>query len=185
MVAVIRIGVFVNRELLFMDLMDITITSKIKWRFESNFSKNDDSSICWEWEGEIYKNTKAPRFAIKYKYYSSNRVSYYIYKESFDDNLYVLHTCDFKLCVNPNHLYLGTQQDNMNDRTIRNRGFIPQGELHGRSQLIEEDIGEIFNLYNNHKYTHQEIANLYEVCPATISNILNHKTWKQLTKEYK
>lgn len=75
---------------------------------------------CWLWFG-----SKDPdgygNFKIDGKQTRANRISYLIHKGDFDPALYVLHTCDNPPCVNPNHLFLGTKQDNTEDMKSKGR----------------------------------------------------------------
>ncbi len=76
---------------------------------------------CWMWIG----NKGSGNYGyIRYenKVRSAHRLSYEAFVESIPEGLCVLHKCDNTLCVNPNHLFLGTQQDNIRDRENKNRG---------------------------------------------------------------
>lgn len=107
-----------------------------------------------------------------------HRYFYKIYKGDFDEKLIVRHTCDIPFCINPDHLILGTHQDNIQDRVLRNRSA--KGIYHGRSKLTEIEVLEIFN-DNNTPITH--LAKKYKVDPKNIRNIKNKKIWQYLTKE--
>lgn len=56
------------------------------------------------------------------------------------NGLFVLHTCDVPICVNPDHLFLGTHQDNVDDRERKGRGGCAYGEAHGLSTLTTEKV---------------------------------------------
>ena len=87
-------------------------------------------------------------------------------------NKIVRHTCDIPLCVNPNHLRLGTILDNINDRDTRGRTAV--GERHGRSKLTIQQVRTIRRV----KKPVSILAQQYEVDPKTIRNILTRKTWR-------
>lgn len=100
-------------------------------RFESLFIP-EPMSGCWLWEGAItttgrnlkgkpYSSSSRPVFRYEGRAQSSSRVSWKIYKASIPDGMGVLHTCDNSLCVNPDHLFLGTHQDNMEDAKQKKR----------------------------------------------------------------
>ena len=80
---------------------------------------------CWVWIGA--KTSRgygcvSYRSEGKKKQLAAHRLSYALHKGSFDKQNHVLHKCDNTLCVNPEHLFLGTQQDNMKDMSVKNRG---------------------------------------------------------------
>ena len=75
---------------------------------------------CWNWTGGRFDNRYG---AVRYggKSYRVHRVAWMIAGGTIDDGLYVLHRCDNPTCVNPNHLFLGTQDDNMKDMAAKGR----------------------------------------------------------------
>lgn len=95
----------------------IKITTEL--RFERSYLKVETG--CWEWQGKLdrygYGSLKVDNKTTK-----AHRYSYEKYYGSFNKELHVLHTCDNPKCVNPHHLFLGTNQDNVKDRVNKNRG---------------------------------------------------------------
>ena len=90
---------------------------KVKLRFEKNFDRGLTDE-CWEWKGsrswEDYGGFYC-FFRGKFKIFPAHVLSYIYYKGEVPDDLMVLHKCNNTGCVNPNHLYAGTHQDNMRD----------------------------------------------------------------------
>jgi len=62
--------------------------------------------------------------------------------------MFVLHRCDNPSCVNPKHLFLGTQADNVQDRDVKGHQKGPFGESHHSAKLTEKDVREIRRLYS-------------------------------------
>jgi len=91
----------------------------------------------------------------------------------------ICHHCDNPSCVRDDHLYLGTQQDNVNDRQKRNRQTSHKGQLNGRAKLTEKQI-PIIRLRLNNKESQIKIANDYNVCQGTISDIKLNVLWKHI-----
>jgi hypothetical protein len=93
-------------------------------RFESKI-QIDHKTGCWTWNGwrseEGYGGFSCC-YEGKSKIYPAHRLSYMIYNGDVPDELFVLHKCNNKPCVNPEHLYIGTHKDNMND--LRDAGTL-------------------------------------------------------------
>ena len=109
----------------------------IRSRFEDKIMY-EPMTGCWIWTGATRGNNHYGAIKISQtKSVLCHRLSYEMYKEYIPDKLKVLHTCDNPLCCNPNHLILGTQLDNIQDRVkkqrTRNRYSIKQlGPVSGR-----------------------------------------------------
>jgi len=86
----------------------------------------------------------------------------------------VRHKCDVRTCINPEHLELGTPQDNANDMMVSGRHIRPIGERNGQAKLIWEQVNKIRN--DNRKNTH--IAKDYGVSRECIRDIKRFKIWK-------
>ena len=110
----------------------------------------------------------------------AHRDAYIKYRGHIPDGMYVLHKCDVPLCVNPDHLFLGTHQDNSDDMVSKNRQSRLKGEDHGRSILKEKDIPHIKCLIEEGRYTYDEIAAIFNCSKSTISDIKNRRSWRHL-----
>jgi hypothetical protein len=91
---------------------------------------------------------------------------------------YVLHRCDNRRCVNPEHLFLGTHKENINDMLMKKRQA--KGEDSGPSKLTNQAVKEIRANYARFKTPHLELANRFKVSRSNIVVILQGKTWKHL-----
>jgi hypothetical protein len=136
-------------------------------------------SGCWVWQGP--KRGKAKDgfyggFKWMCKNYLAHRISYMVFKEAIPDDKLVCHSCDNPLCVNPEHLFIGTQTDNMRDMSKKMRGT--HGEKSYPGKLTVEKVLKIRamggTMYN------REIAALFNVSTPTITTILNRKSWKHI-----
>jgi len=135
---------------------------------------------CWNWIGAIHK-TGYVYFKLNRKAVRANRLAYELTYGKFSKELDVLHTCDNRKCVNPNHLYLGTQQDNINDMMRRNRhGKSGQvGEDHHSAKLNTQDVYEI-KYFLGIKMKHKEIAKAYGVSRQAITDINTNRNWSKV-----
>jgi hypothetical protein len=91
--------------------------------------------------------------------------------------MHVLHKCDNPGCVNPEHLRLGTHQDNMRDLREKGRAYGAKGEANLSAKLNEQQVMAILD---DIRLT-RVIANAYGLTQSSVQNIKNGKTWKHLT----
>ena len=109
------------------------------------------------------------------------RVARYIfdkYRGKIPKGLSVLHLCDNPGCINPAHLYTGTQQDNINDMIKRGRSA--KGEKNGRAKLTGQQVKE---MRSNKKDSQTSLAKKYRVSRRTIFKIKNNRTWRHLESQ--
>lgn len=97
----------------------------IENRFYSKVLKTDD---CWIWQASCYENGYGA-FRIGNFQKKAHRVSWELTNGKIPDKMQINHTCDNKLCVNPEHLYIGTQKQNREDSV--NRGRTATGKKNG------------------------------------------------------
>lgn len=147
-------------------------------RFWEKVNRFDDNS-CWEWLG--YKNKKGYGQISKdetRKLILAHRASWLLHNGSFDESLYVCHKCDNPSCVNPKHLFLGTNKDNMEDRDRKGRtkpGYV-FGSKCGASKLKEYQVCDI----RNSNLSAKELAVKYNINISTVRQILKRKTWRHI-----
>lgn len=94
---------------------------------------------CWLWEGACTPEGYGT-LSFKNKTVSAHRLSYAIHNEH-PGEMCVCHRCDTPMCVNPNHLFLGTHKDNARDKIKKGRGCI--GEDHGSAKLSVREVRAI------------------------------------------
>lgn len=139
--------------------------SDVLMRFESKVKILE--SGCHEWQSTI-KGTGYGSFHHDGEAQGAHRVSYQLYKGEIPKGLIVRHKCDNRKCVNPDHLILGTQTDNVRDMDERNR-------RRSRGKLTEKDAAEIRKLLEQ-RFSQTEIAKRFGVKQTAISRIKLGKT---------
>lgn len=132
---------------------------------------------CWIWCG----NTRRGRGCIgvgKNKNKSAPRVSWEMKYGDIPEGMCVCHQCDNPLCVRPEHLFLGTQAENVADKVAKGRQG--RGEKARSAVFSDNDVRSIRLEYIPKKMGYKRLAKKYGVQPATIRNIIIGKTWKHL-----
>lgn len=142
-------------------------------RFETKFQKLSKIE-CWNWNAGKSK-TGYGVFWLDGKQQSAHRVSYNFYIGTIADNMVVCHSCDNKSCVNPNHLWLGTQSDNVHDMLDKERTNQPKGEKHWNSKLTEEDVSKIREMSKTMK--NSAISRILKIARQTVYNIVSNRNW--------
>jgi hypothetical protein len=129
-------------------------------------------SGCWEWQAYVMRNGYGQVGYNKRVLYT-HRVAWEL---AFGDpgEGYVLHRCDNRKCVNPEHLFLGTFQDNMDDMVSKGRHA--HGKRNGHVKLTEDQVKEI----RSSEETGRALAKRFGVSEATVSMAKHRKNWAHL-----
>ena len=133
-----------------------------------------DSGDCWIWAGH-QNDTGYGFFDVDDTYFRVHRVSFFL---AYGDpkQYLVCHSCDNRLCCNPEHLFIGTDKDNMLDRDKKLR--VSHGERHPRTKLKTADVRKILALKGT--LQNKEIAVLFGITMGCLSGILQRKAWKHV-----
>lgn len=129
-------------------------------------------SGCWLWTGAVTGRGYGSMQAHGKVHYT-HRLSWAIHRGPIPDGLCVLHTCDVRCCVNPDHLFLGTNADNTADMCAKGRDRHPKGERHPRAKLTWDDVREI----RASALSHRALARLFGISHSRIHSIRAHLTW--------
>lgn len=148
-------------------------------RFWEKVVDTGGESECWLWTAFInpsgYGMIRNGRWMAL-----SHRVSWTLKNGRIPEGAQVLHHCDVRACVNPGHLYIGTNQDNVRDKVARGRSSFPhperRGELHPLAKLTREQVNEILAkpfVFGSGK----ELAEKFGVSRALITRIRKGQLW--------
>jgi predicted XRE-type DNA-binding protein len=160
-------------------LSEGVIDKSLLRRFWSKIDKSCKSG-CWEWTAHFsggYGRLRIFRDG-SWRYANANRLSWEIHYSEIPDGLFVCHKCDNMKCVNPEHLFIGSQLDNMKD--CSNKGRQAKGSDFKRSAITEEDVRTILAM-EKQGFTQQQIADKFNVSRPNIHYIVSRKTWKHVS----
>jgi hypothetical protein len=132
---------------------------------------------CWEWLG-AHDRYGMIKFGSGDNNWLAHRVSWIIHNGPIPEGVCVLHKCDNTLCCRPDHLFLGTQLDNIHDRDKKRRGVQMYGEKHWKAKLSEKDVAEIRALQDILSTT--ELSRNYGVTHGQIRFVQNRQSWKHV-----
>lgn len=147
-----------------------------KSRFFTFFTVPQHASECWEWNGSLNHNGYPRLGGLPITGQAAHRYSYYLYYKIDPGRWLVCHSCNNRKCVNPEHLFLGSSQDNSSDAT--NKGRMRSGENHGMAKLSNAEANEIRRLYKSGDVLQRELSAMYSISYAQISYIVNRKSYK-------
>ena len=127
---------------------------------------------CMEWQGCLGRNGYGMLGVGNRRVVQAHRAAYAAFKGEFDESLFVLHRCDNRKCINPEHLFAGTRQDNMKDMVANGR------KPPSRPKLSKEQVKTILAQLADGA-TNKDLANEYGVHQSTVSHIRHGRVWKR------
>ena len=161
-------------------------------RIRRFWEKVDKTADCWLWKAGTdrkgYGKFHCPGWHDKSNtMVAAHRFSWVLangeipYHDSHH-GICVLHKCDNPKCVRPDHLFLGTNEDNVKDMDNKKRRVTVsyRGSKHSNSKLNEKDVFEIYRLHKVELVTQKRISEIYKVSISTINHIFKGRLWSHL-----
>lgn len=150
-------------------------------QLENFWKKVRKTETCWLWEAGKSRDGYGKFRAGVGRNLRAHRVSFALAGGKIPEGMLLCHRCDVRNCVNPDHLFVGTDSDNQSDCICKGRKVATPGEKNAMAKLTAEMVSDMRNLYSTGRFTLAQIAGLYEVSFANVSMIVNRKSWKHIT----
>lgn len=144
-----------------------------------------DPGACWEWTG-AYNRRGYGRMGVDGKTRYTHRLSWEVFHGSIPDGLCVCHRCDNPPCVNPAHLFLGTNAENTADRHRKGRTArvgAPKGEANVNAKLTAEAVRVIRSTYRpfDRRNGSRALARLFGVSSRTVQEVVEGTRWRHVS----
>lgn len=136
----------------------------------------EPNSGCWLWVGKQNGVYGLLRFGDRFQ--MAHRVSYRLFCGEIPDGMQVNHRCDFPICVNPDHLWLGSQADNMRD--CREKGRMPHGEERPIHKITAAQADEIYRRILSGE-TQKSLAATFGIKKQSVQAIVYGRSWCRVT----
>lgn len=145
-------------------------------RFWSKVQKSE-SDACWEWTAHKHRQGYGLIW-WGHRMICAHRIAYELAHGTHPGHLHVCHSCDNPSCCNPDHLFLGTHEDNMKDRDTKGRNRVLRGEENPMSKLTSEQVAEIRKAFKEGRMTRTDLIQRYGVSRPHLNRILNYTARK-------
>jgi hypothetical protein len=143
------------------------------WFFINKTTENE----CWNWQHSMDGGGYGTFVTHKYGMEKSHRIAYLEKVGKIPDGMFVLHHCDNPACCNPKHLFLGTHQDNMDDKVSKNRQHHPLGIMNGRAQITEKIVKQIRKDHFIRGLSYRQLVTKYMISQTQIGRIVKKESW--------
>jgi len=153
-------------------------TETLEQRFWQKVDKRSDDE-CWEWTASTNIHGYGQLW-IRNTFIVASRASWIVHFSYIPDGLCVCHRCDNRKCVNPNHLFLGTHQDNSNDMKKKGRSLNQKGENNHATKLTDNDILNVRKMWVSGKHRQKEIMGIFNLSRVSLWRIISYRTWKSV-----
>lgn len=164
-------------EIVIVGRKEVKVTPELLKRFWNLVDIKDHPNGCWEWKGFLSKRGYG-LFKIKGKSIRANRLSLAFKIGTLPVGMCSCHHCDNPKCVRSDHLFLGSNLDNIADRQAKGR--CAHGEAHIRAKLSEQDVREVRIKNLQLRQSIKSLAKEYGVSRPALKSAIVGKTWKHV-----
>lgn len=135
-------------------------------------------SQCWEWSGKKDKDGYGT-LKIRRKMFRAHRIAWMFTNGKIPTGCQILHSCDNPPCQNPDHLFCGTNLDNMRDKMTKGRHRTIFGEDHANSKVTQSQVLEMRHRYST-GVSQQRIADDFGITQGHVSAIIRKECWPHI-----
>lgn len=151
------------------------IKGKDQVRF-NQYCEFNPGNGCIEWNGNIRQGYG--RFYLNGKWLTAHRVAWEIHNGPISEGMLILHKCDNSTCVNIEHLFIGTQRDNVQDMIRKRRHKVLRGSANPGAKLNEFKVVQIRDLYEEGGTSYAKLAREFHVSPKLIELVVKRIVWR-------
>lgn len=183
---------FFRNPVYFLFVMTIEFRAKTIRLFSRKYKVNAKTG-CHEWHAGLTKCGYG-QFRVDGKVMKAHRVSWMLFCGEIPGGMFVCHRCDNPRCVNPDHLFVGSQSDNMADMKVKGRGFVqsgvtwqharPDDVLRGEDapsvKISKSAVESIFAENDGSWGIRSRLGRKYGISPQHVGRILDGKAWAHL-----
>lgn len=167
----------------------IELTERQRTNFEAKIDRSPNLKGCHLWTGARtsagYGGVSLGQGNVHY----THRLSYQLNRGEIPKGLLVLHRCDVRNCVNPEHLFIGTEKDNIDDMWKKKRRVQLRGKdspRFGKKRILKyltmEIAEQIRALYKPREFGCIKLARMFDTSPGVVLQVVNGKTWNKVNK---
>lgn len=143
---------------------------------------HEPNTGCFIWGGSEMGGGYG-NFTVRRKSVKASRVAYELAHGPIPSGegwhgVCVMHKCDVRICVNPDHLILGTHAENMADRNRKGRAARLAGEKHGCARLSWEQVREMRAAYAAGGVSYEDLMRRFDVSKPTVAGVITRRYWR-------
>ncbi len=143
-------------------------------RFDQGYIPEPNSG-CWLWDQSQGAGGYG-MFELGGRSHGAHRISWQLHVGDIPVGQFVLHKCDVRCCVNPDHLFLGSARDNVLDMHMKSRNGNPRGAENGNARLSEFEVRVI----RKHRFEGRSLRHIAEIMRlsySTVRSVCTGRTW--------
>ncbi len=174
----------------------VNLSTKDLMRFWEKVEKLGTEAGCWLWTSAIHDRGYG-MFGMKGRAVRVHRIMWEITFGPIPEGIWVLHRCDTRCCCNPSHLFLGTNQDNVDDMMRKGRHRSPdpkmhsdilrekaaRGENHRDAKFTEEEVKAIVARYRQGGISQRALGQIHGADHTTIGDMIRGSSWRKTTEK--
>lgn len=158
----------------------LDLTGLVEEKFADRFwSKVDPTGDCWLWTARTTPQGYGQFFVRRGQYYGAHAVSHTLVHGPIPPGGVICHRCDNPPCVNPDHLFLGSQSDNALDMFAKGRASRTHGTARLNARLDDDAVREIREAHPYHGLI-RDLAARFGVSCTTVRKVRNGQKWRHV-----